>query len=299
MTSYFSNLAKISGSLSAWLPQNDHAKKADALAQKIQSLEQSLSDKTGQVFQSKVSETTTAIQEEKQKCIQDLDRMNGSYYQDPKSTLKMAWDRLVNAVEIAIGFKVERADQLDAVSVQLDVDPNEAKKTAKEKIDHFKVIEQKRDKRQNRLNQIIGLEKTASNVEDDLKLRKELLKQKHRELCGNYFADPNGELHKAWEKYQTTLAEGSTGENSLKEYQQLDEYRKQIEAELYHIDTQLLIPASTRTYEILTIDSIAQEINRLKEIQKTESSLSGVDWSGIASNAAKVASIGAGYIFLT
>ncbi len=302
MSSYFPkflSLSTITGSLAAWLPQNEHSKKAVSLVQDIQSLEQSLTNKTDQVFQSKVSETILTIQKEKQKCLNDLLRMNGSYYQDPKSTLKLAWDKLVEAVHTAIGVNVERADQLDAVSAQLNVDANEAKETAKRKIDYFKKIEEKRDARQTQLNRILGIEKAASNPEENLKLKKDLLKQKYQELCGDRFGDPNGKLHQAWEKYQTALAHGSTGEDFLASYQKLDAYRRQIEAELYAIDQQLSIPTSaTCTYEVLTTQSITQEVEELKRIQKTESDLSGVDWSGIAASTAKVALVGAGYILL-
>ncbi len=298
--------------LATWLPQNEHSKKAASLTQEIQSLEQSLTDKTGQVFKGKVSNTIHAIQEEKQKCVEALTRMNGSYYQDPNSTLKKAWDKLVEAVYAAIGFNVKRADQFDAIFDQLnldpdalfdqlgiDVDPNDKKAFAKTKIDGFKAIVAKRDARQNQLNQILSTEKAALNFEEDLKLRKELLKQKYQELCGDYFGDWNGQLDQAWRKYQTAIARGLTGEDTLVAYQGLDTYRKQIEAELYDIEQQLSIPASTtRTYEVLTTESITQEIQELKTMQQAEADLSGVDWNGIASNAAKTALVGAGYILL-
>jgi hypothetical protein len=303
MTFFLSKIPSLSAmteSLAAWLPQNEHAKKADNLAEDIRSLEESLINKTGQVFQNKVSHTIVAIQEAKQKCIDDLLRMNGSYYQDPKSTLKTAWDKLVQAVHTAIGVNVERSDQLDTVSAELDVDPNEAKEIAKKKIDHFKTIEKKRDARQNQLNQILSTEKAALNPEENLRLKQDLLKQRYQELCGSYFGDPNGQLHQAWTKYQTALAHGSTGENSLDSYQKLDAYRRQIESELYSIDQQLLIPASTaRTYEVLTTEQMTQEVEALKKIQKTESDLSGIDWSGVATSAAKAVLVGAGvYTFL-
>lgn len=299
MTSYLPSLSRITESLAGWLPQNEHSEKAAALTQKIQSLELSLTDKTTQVFQDKVSETILSIQNEKQKCIDDLTRMNGSYYQDPKSTLKQAWDRLVKAVHDAIGVKVESADQLDVISSQLDIDSTKEKKLAKSKIIGFKVIENKRNARQDQLNQILSIEKAASSPEENLKLRKELLQQRYQELCGNYFGDPNGQLHQAWVKYQTALAYGSTGENTLAAYQALDTYRRQIEAELYSIDKQLSIPASTtRTYEMLTTESITREVKELQKVQKTESDLSGVNWSDIASTATKAALIGAGFLLL-
>jgi hypothetical protein len=302
MTSYFSRLpsfSTITGSLAAWLPQNEHSKKAAELTQEIQSLTQSLTDKTGQVFQSKVSDTMRTIQEQKQKCLDDLHRMNGSFYQDPQSTLKKAWDKLVESVCAAIGFHMERADQLDTVSAQLSTDSNDAKKFAKTRIDAFKGIEKKRDTRQSQLNLILSTEKAASNPKENLEMKRDLLKQKHKELCGNYFGDPNGTLDQAWQKYQTALAYGSTHELSLAAYQELETYRKQTEAELYDIEQQLAIPASTtRTYEVLTTESITKEVEELKKIQQSESDLSGVNWRGIASKAAQVALLGAGYLLL-
>lgn len=302
MTFYFSkipSLSTITQSLTSLLPQNAHSKKAAELAQEIQSLTQSLTDKTGQVFQSKVSDTIQALQNEKQKCLDALLRKNGSYFQDPQSSLKQAWDKIVESVHGALGFKVESADQLDAVSAQLDTDSNEVKEVAKKNISKFKAKEGKRDERQNQLNHILSIEKAASNPKENLELKKNLLKQRYQELCGNYFGDPNGQLHQAWEKYQTALAHGSTGEWTLAAYQEKDTYRRQIEAELYDIEQQLAIPVSTtHTYEVLTTESITKQVEELKKIQQNESDLSGVDWKRMALNAAEVALVGGSLLLL-
>ena len=262
-TSYMSNAIK------SRLPKNDHTKKAAELSQEIQSLESSLTDKTGEVFQKKITETTSTIQKEKEKCIAALNGLNGSYYQDPNSSLKRIWDKVVETVNDAIGYKVERKEQLEEVSNQLKVDENEAKKTAQGKIDQFKRVEKLRNDRQNQLNQILSTEKAAANPEDKLKIKtqKEALLKQHRELCGNYYGDRNGKLDQAWQK------------QDLAAYQKLETQRKQIEAQLHTIDQQLSIPATTdRTYEVLTTESINKQITELKNIQKNESDLSGVDW---------------------
>jgi hypothetical protein len=273
------------------LPQSEHCKKANQLAQEIHSLQQSLRDKTGQVFQKNVSNIQKAIQDEKQNYVHDLNQMNGSYYQDPNSILKRAWDKMVELVQLALGFKVERADQLDGVFAQLNNDSNDANINAKRSIDDFKRLEKNRDTLQNQLNQILSFEKTASDpkaTQENLETKRNLLKQKHKELCGNYFGDPNGTLHQAWEEYQTALAHGSTHELSLAAYQELDTYRKQIEAELYDIERQLGIPASaTHTYEVLTTQSITKQIAKLQEIQRTVPNLSKYNWSNVAAKAAK------------
>ncbi len=283
-TSYVSNAIK------SRLPKNDHTKKAAELSQEIQSLESSLTDKTGTVFQNKVSKTLSTLKTEKEKCVTALNGLNGSYYQDPQSSLKRIWDKVVQTVDTAIGYKVERTEQLDEVSAKLKVDQNEAKTTAQGKIDQFKRVEKLRNDRQQQLNKILGTEKTAPKLEEELKAQKEQLQQKHRELCGNYFGDTNGKLDQAWRKYKN-------GQDTLDAYKKLETERKQIEAQLFTIDQHLAVPATTdRTYEVLTSESITKQVEELKKVQKTESDLSGVDWKKTVKQAAVTTLFAAGYL---
>lgn len=301
MTQYIPKISSIKNSLAAWLPQNQHAQEADKLSQEIQSLNQSLANRTGEVFKRKLSETSTLIQHEKEKCLNDLKRMNGSYYQDPNSTLKKAWDKLVETVQKALGIKVEKREQLDDISEQLnDLPETEAVKTAKSALNGYTLREKARNNRQKQLNLILGTEKNSADFDNTLTTRKVLLEQRYKDLCGEYYADPKGQLHQAWQNYQTAIATDNDKEQALNTYQDLDEYRKQIESQLYEVGQQLSISASKdRTYESLTVQSISEEVEKLKEIQKTESDLSRIDWRGITTSAAKVALLGAGYILLS
>jgi hypothetical protein len=294
-------LSKVGSSLASLLPQNQHVQKAKELGKEIQSLTHSLTDKTGPVFKGKVTETTTLIQTEKSKCIDDLFRMNGAYYQDPKSTLKKAWDRVATTVHTALGIRTERRDQLTDISVQLKAaPPTKEMKTAERAITSYTNIEKKRDLRQEQLNKIVSTEKGSEKKDEEFVKRKQLLQEKRRKLCGDYFGDKNGELDKAWTKYQTAIANSSSGVDELANYTQLEEYRKCVEAELFNIDQQLsLLASKDRTYETLTTDSIQKQIAVLRNRHMSESNLSGIDWKGLATSTAKVALATAGFILIS
>jgi hypothetical protein len=172
----------------------------------------------------------------------------------------------------------------------------EEKESAKRAIDAYRWVEKKRDARQKQLHLIIGTEKTDVDPEEQLKLQKELLQQKHLELCGGYFGDPHGTLDGAWQKYQTAISCALPGEELLAAYKELDEYRKQVEAKLFDLGKELAIPASTdRTYEVLATESITSKINALENLQKMGSDLTRVDWKGVARSARRTALITAGY----
>lgn len=254
-----------------------HNENIGSINNEINSLRQSLNEKTGAVFKSKVVELVHAVQEEKVYCIQDLLALNGSYYEDPRSALKVAWDELVQSVYTATDFKVERADQLDNALAELLFidpcnvnDPDGEKKSANDKIEHYKNLETMRNRRQAQLNQILASEKADQNLEETLKNQKEMLKQTHLKLCGHYFGDPQGQLDQAWQKYQNEKTHGLDGEDSLAAYQALDQSRKEIEAKLYEIEQQLSTPVDHHTFEQLTIQSINQQIQAFtKELQLT------------------------------
>lgn len=205
-----------------------------------ESLQAALNDKTGAVFQAQLAETTTLLQKEKQRCIDELHRMNGSFYEDPKSILKKAWDKAASS---------------------------------------YLHLEKIRNNRQAQLDKIVATEKASTDLDEQLKQKKTFLMQRHRELCGDYFADPSGQLHQAW----TSDPAG--------EYLKLEEERKKIEAELSAIDHQLSISPST-SYTVLTEQSIASQIDKLSQ----EAS---VDWKRLAASAAQVTLLAAGYIIIS
>lgn len=226
--------------------------------------------------------------------------MNGSYYQDPRSALKTAWDQLVESVDQAISFKIEKADQLDQALEQLNIEPNQKKQSAQRIIVHYRALESIRNNRQTQLDRILATEKATENSDDLLKQKKELLKQRHQELCGDYFGDPKGQLDQAWQKYQTALKHGATGEMTLDTYQALDGERKQIEAQLYDIEQQFSAPASNhRTFDQLTVDAIHEQVKEFKALplQKTKV-LVQANLMEIAARATKTALTNAGYIYI-
>ena len=291
-------ISGIKNAITSRLPQNEHAKNAAKLKQEINDLETSLNDKTGTVFQSKVQETTQTLVQEKKKCIEELTRMNGSYYQDPKSGLKKNWDKLAVSVRKALNVEVER-NQLPTISSQLEKAPEtEDTRTAKSKIISYLAVEKKRDERQAQLERIIATEKASTpTFEEQTKSKKEALQKRHRELCGEYFGDANGKLDKAWRQYQTAIQSGSSGEFFLKVYKSLEEQRKTIEAELHSLEKQSTIPATPEsTFEALTTSSVSKQIETLKDTQIKESNLSGVNWKGLGLSAAKMTLLAAGYI---
>jgi hypothetical protein len=287
-------MTNLVSSIKSLLPQNEHTRQAARLNQEVNSLEQSLTNKTGTVFQSKVAETAQMLGQEKTKCLTELTRMNGSYYQDPNSGLKKAWDKVVASSMKALNVKVERLEQLPEIRSQLEPSDTEEKAEAKKKIGYYQAIETKRNARKAQLERIIAIEKASlPNFQEQLKQKKEALLKEHNELCGNYFGDSNGKLDQAWKRYQTAIEHGSTGEHSLKAYQDLEERRKTIEAELQMVDEQISIPSSPdRTIESLTTDSIAKQIEQLKGAHANESKLSGVDWREMAIVATEAAVIG-------
>jgi hypothetical protein len=305
ISNHLPSLTAIKNYTASWLPQNEHTTKATELTQEIQFLEQSLNDKTGPVFKTKVSETIDLIQTEKEKCIKDLVRMNGDYYQDPKSSLKRTWDTLVDKVGIALGVRTETLEQLGEISDQLNSgSPTEEKEAAKSAIETYLFIEKKRNDRQAQLNLIISTEKTTEPLTDDtLTQQKTSLQQRLRELCGDYYGDPNGKLDQAWKEYQTAVDQGfptDSTKNFLDAYNGLEKEKRQTEAKLFETEQRLLLPISSeRSFEALTTASIQAQIDTLTADQSSESDLSGVDWGRLASSAAKVALISAGYILTT
>lgn len=246
--------------------QTEHSKEPAHLDQEITPSTQ----RTDTVFKNKVIEVKSAIQKEKQKCEADLLLLNGAYYQDPKSMLKMAWDELVQYVS-QVGLNIESADQLESISDQLKRDQTPAKQSALSKIDIFKDAEELRNQRQAQLNRILATEKIVANPEELLKQQQAELKQKHHTLCGDYFGDPNGQLDQAWRRYQTAIADGSNDESPLAAYQKLETERKKIEARLYQIEQQFSSPVSFQTFEQLATEALEQQLLEFKTIGKTTS----------------------------
>lgn len=239
--------------------------------QEIELLTNALQTKAGSIFYCMLNEVAEKIKKEKDDLLQNLQKMNGDYYQDPKSILKMKWDILTDAVNsTALGRSIERREQLEEIYEGLAILSKVSKVaketlTAQSAIEDYKDEEKKRDHCQQRLNEIICMEKASENFTQRLLDYKKIRQRAYGELCGQYFGDPNGELDKAWQKFQKAEIENSPNKDSLlKEYQNLDEDRKKIEAQLYFVDQYLSLDSThSETYEMMVQQFIENKISQL------------------------------------
>jgi hypothetical protein len=318
-----SNVTSIVGYLCSPL-QNEHTKRAAELNTKIESLEKCLKERKGNVFTQKVSETRDSIQFrkhehiididphltpvlekaenkvtnaiawmqiKKEECIKDLSSLNGDYYQDPNSRLKQKWDQVVETAQTALGTKIGKLDQLEEIYPQLQSGTSNQKIAAKTAIDSYRALEKQRDEQQSQLNRIVSLEKTVENYDNNLLDQKRIkLQEKHKELCGDYYGDPKGQLDQAWRRYQTAVLHGSTENYSLERYNQLETNRKQIEAQLFNILQQSSLPVpDPHVYEELTEILINSQISILIAQQKSELNQSGMSLKKCAVTTAMLA----------
>jgi hypothetical protein len=264
--------SRLPNAITSRLPNiTQHAKKHDAITKEIQALQQALNDKTGVVFKQKVAQTVESVKNEKKELVRILNRMNGTYYQDSTSPLKKAWDKLVTMVK-TVGSDVERLEQLTPISTQLNAaTATPATEAAKKAIHNYGVIEKKRNELQAKLEKTIGIQKADGRLEVDLLLEVEQkkLEKRHQELCGDYF---NGELDRAWRQAQVDPT-------TLTAYQTLEAERKHIEAELYEIRHERLIPAAPagNTYQDITVARINAQLTKLNELQALPD-LTSVNW---------------------
>lgn len=239
----------------------------------IDNLKIALRTKTGVVFETALKKAKETIRKEKEHLLEQLREMNGDYYQDPKSTLKMKWDVLVLAVHSAHeNARVEKRDQLEETSAHLStlstkIDTIAGTKiiAAQMAIENYQEEERKRDDCQKRLNAIICIEKVSENFKHRLITYKNFLQKEYEKLCGQFFGDPQGELDQAWKAYQKAEMENSAIKNDLlKDYQQLDEMRKKIEAQLYFVDHYLALGVENpSSYEDVATQWIKDQIEDL------------------------------------
>lgn len=224
---------------------------------KIQQLENALLNPTGQDFQKLKEQTAQLLKEEKQKCLNDLAKLNGSFYEDPLSQLKQAWDTLVSTI-LSL-FRIE-------IKTRGDIDNLRLNNTAYT-VQKYLKLETTRDGIEKRIKEIISIEKAsngADSVENPLLEEKNRLIQRKEELCGN---NNNGLLDTAWKNYKNATTD--TSSTLFTTYRHLDEERRVIDAKLFACNEQIALEASqSETIESLTITSIKEEIKSLKEQEK-------------------------------
>ncbi|MBS0604656.1 MAG: hypothetical protein JSS60_06435 [Verrucomicrobia bacterium] len=291
MATYLSTLGQ---KLYSILPQNEHTRQLSKIEQEQTLLRTALTTKSGETFQKTITQTSDALQAERQKCSTALERMNGSFYQDPKSLLKKAWDRIVEHVKNALSIDVTERGQLDGLSSHLDsLASTPEREQAKSAIKNYISTEQKRDRIQAQMTQIVSSQKTgpkATELNTSLLTERKTLENRQKELCGSYFQDPDSLLDKAWKSCERDPA-------LLDAYQQLDSERKSIETRLISINHQLSIPASSdRTIEVLSLESMTAQLQALEETKSKATNLAGIDWKQTAYNAAKLALVTGGYV---
>src|SRR5450631_4131940 len=120
MSSYFSSIvSSIGNSIYSLLPQNEHSKQAAQLESHLLELQTALNDKTSDAFNRVLIDTSAQLKTEKTKCERQLQRLNGSFFQDPKSSLKKAWDTLSNEIFNALGTSIQNRSELEPISQQL------------------------------------------------------------------------------------------------------------------------------------------------------------------------------------
>jgi len=287
MASFISSFAN---KIYSQFPQNEHAAKVTEIDSELQGLTAALTDTTSDIFKNKIVKTKKELNSDKETCLSALTRLNGEFFQDPRSTLKKAWDNVVISIKEALELKIEFRNELEAVTTQLKSrTSNETTQKAEVAIDSYTRLEKKRDSVETRLNEIISVEKTdlvAPPSED-------ALRQRQKELCGNYYQDPSSLLDKAWKKYQKALTDShANAPELLNTYNLLENERKHTEILLKRLGS---IAPATRGLEVLTIHSINEEIASLKKEKTNEEALTGIDWKKTAIAATKVSAAAAGY----
>lgn len=285
MTSLISGFAN---KLYSQFPQNEHTANSARIEAQVQGLTAALTDSTSKIFKSKINETKNELNLEKESCLNSLIRLNGEFFQDPKSSLKKAWDRVVTNVQEALQLKIEFRHELENVTKALESKPkDEIVEKAQDAVGIYTSLEKKRDNIEVRLNEIIATEKTdaiAPPSEDTLRARQ-------KELCGNYYQDPNCLLDKAWKAYQNALTQNDTSApDLLKQYNLLENERKNNAMILQRLNSIAPAPAE-RSIEALTISSIQAQVNVLKQEGINEAALSGIDWKKTAVNTTIVTGI--------
>jgi hypothetical protein len=257
--------------INSLLPQNAHSKNVAEMTRQVETLNDALKDKTSLIFQNKLVETQNKLKNGQKDCTAELKELNGSFFQDPASLLKQAWDLVVNTVKAALGKEVVSRGELEGITTELKTTPEDL--AAAKAIEDFIQLEKKRDLRKKQLETLIGIEKTgseATSVQDALVKERDALLKRQKELCGHYYGDANSLLDQAWKAYQNVPTDN--------QYHKLEIERKSNDATLFTLEQHLAFPTSSdRTIEDLTAECIAFEIKTLEEKKKVESKQAGVD----------------------
>lgn len=257
--------------INSLLPQNAHSKNVAEMTRQVETLNDALKDKTSLTFQNKLVEAQNKLKNGQKDCTADLKELNGSFFQDPASLLKQAWDLVVNTVKAALGKEVVSRGELEGITTELKTTPEEP--AAAKAIENYIQLENKRDLRKKQLETLIGIEKTgsaATSVQDSLVKERDALLTRQKELCGHYYGDANSLLDQAWKTYLKVPTDN--------QYHKLEIERKSNDATLFTLERHLSFPTSSdRTIEDLTTQFIASEIKTLEEKKKVESEQAGVD----------------------
>ncbi len=287
MTSYLHALGKTACTL---LPQNESALRVAEIEDEISELTQALNDPANVKFQKILVERQKQINAERQHCEKRLVHLNGNFYQDPESSLKQNWDNAVEKSERATGSQLQFREQLEPVFTELKNSPNKDEKnviSATLAIDKYSRLEKKRNQIEKRLKEIVAIEKSGplgAAFQASLIKEKSDLQQRQKELCGSYYSDHNGLLHKAWHTSQQAAIQGNPDAPSLLEkFNQLETERRRNDARLYTLDQYISVMASPdRSVEALTKCAIAENVKVLESEKADEEPLAGIDWYGTA-----------------
>lgn len=286
MTSFISSFTDI---IYSQFPQNEHTAKVAEIDSEIQGLTTALTNTTSVIYKNKIVETKVKLISEKETCLSTLTRLNGEFFQDPRSTLKKAWDNVVTSVQEALKLKVESREQLQHISTQLKSVPvDETIEKAESSIYYYTHLEKTRNNAETRLNEIINVEK-ADLIDP---LSENVLRQRQKELCGNYYQDPNSLLDKAWKAYQEALSENSDSVCApalLEKYNLLEKERKHTEILLKRFNS---AARTDRGIEAFTNETINAEITTLMKERINESALKGIDWKKTVAAASGIAATG-------
>ena len=283
----------ISNFIYSKFPQNEHTTKAAEIKSEIEGLSVAKIDTTSIVFKNRMTKMKADLQDEKETYLASLLRLNGEFFQDPNSVLKKTWDSVVKKVKAALNLEIKNRDQLEETSEKLKKAPQSVLiENARHAIGVYTSLETRRNKIEAELNEIISIEKADLTAP----LSEKALRERQKELCGDYYEDPNCLLDKKWKEYQRALASSSPNASALlNAYNILENERKSNEILLQRIDA--LAPATPdRTIEALTLASISDRLLYLKLEEANEAALAGIDWKKTAWNASKVAALGGSYI---
>lgn len=206
------------------------------------------------------------LQSEKEKYEKILRTLNGKYYQDPQSSLKQAWDTLLEKVPLT-GQHVTLRPDLDSCMRALEDTQTTVSMNAKSSIHNYLLLELKRDISEAFFKTIVSIQKNEPVAADPLLEKKKVLENRQKQLCGNSYEDSLSLLDRAWKQYKQAYEECNPNADVLhSSYLVLEEERKTIEAELFFLEQQLLLSPTPHN----TLTSLL-EIQRQIEFLETQS----------------------------